>query len=1504
MKQTTKKHNPTTKTTTCLSLILLIILLTTTTLITQPTNNTNATPTENNYDAIYYVSANGNDTTNNGLSENQPFATLAKTAHETNNNGINGNYLIMIMTDLTSTACARYYDNTITITSLSDTTHTITRGTGFSTQRENRRAWYNPAMIEIGGDVTPTGPKISLTLKNIILDDAYTYEGTTFRYAGTAPNPDPTNINLNYVQDAIVASYSPNAAIILDKGAELHNFGGMTALRATDGATAIMKDGSLITDIGSTINTRQVSTTSTDYRANGEAAISINTNAHFYMYNGSKITNIANAHSVKLGGVYKCFIDGEIAYMKGAKGMDATDGNQAANHEGRGFKSAILFSGGTTLNPETGNPGAAIIGPNAYIHDNSVKCGAVSINRSSNVIVEIYGKINRNNALAGSRYVLGIPIAAGTNGGGLYIVGGGTIRLEDGSEICNNTVTSSAYGGAASIQQSGARLIMNGGIVSGNLGSATNTPGIVVNKGDASFEMNGGIIDNGPHGLRLYESGSDGTAGKLVLNAGTISGVTLDSGIPFGYSAQRHIFINQDHVVIRTGYVNVAGRNVYLIATGFKIGNPNAATYLAIRSNLPQNWSMPSTDANVIGFWMQKNGRAEFSVAKPTTGTGGANYVASLNVYFAAVQATTANGAIDASIPLKIYPTSIIKVGTIDHVVVSIPLDTYLSGASVVLVQPTTAYDKIVFSGPETLTYDLNANDYLISYTASYNMPQGLHTELITDGHTPADTFFSFTIRPDLHTVPDVSSLTIVSDLFTIVNNPVWDSNTGEFIVTLKLTDTWESAVNLESTFEFNCTLAASDFEEGAFLRLTGDLAIVGHGKTYLIYSNEAKTELIILRGELDISKVIIGDAVDATDNFHFKIVFSDNGTYDGVASGSTITLKGGESKLITGILQNVTYTIVELEANQNGYTTFSSGASGIISDIRSEAVFTNTRNSPSEYTLIVIGSFAGDSSGAGTYQANDTVTLQAGSSIYYLFNGWTANVADIVFEDNTNVTTTFIMPNKNVVITANWLPIQYTISYVLNEGLNAVANPTFYAPLYLPCNIANPTRTGYAFLGWTAKYANGSSSLFPTRSYNITAGTTGDIVLTAYWVPSGIEENKYYTVIYNGNGHTDGSVPVDVKSPYVSGSTVIVLNQGDLIKADHTFIGWTTNPNTAAIDYLPGSTFVVFGDVVLFAVWQPDSSLVHYTVTYKPGLYGTFGEQITTGLQYGDPTPTPPTVTGQAGWKFTSWTPTPSATVTSTAVYTAQWEQIVLTVTFKDWNGTVLKTQEVPYGGSATAPPTPLRDGYIFTGWDHIFTNITTNLTVTAQYAKTSTEASPNKPSPSSLPPNTPPPTTPPPSTTPHSDNETNNKPLTWALVNLILSIAGIILAAIALTFCMLPQHKQKQAQTKQRNVKNQPYGTNNSDTQTKTQKTKKQTHRSFWLITALALGILGLVVFLLTEDMSHMMSMVDRWTIVNAVIFVTEILCLIFVFKSQKNTPKQKPNEPIVSNRSQTTY
>ena len=124
--------------------------------------------------------------------------------------------------------------------------------------------------------------------------------------------------------------------------------------------------------------------------------------------------------------------------------------------------------------------------------------------------------------------------------------------------------------------------------------------------------------------------------------------------------------------------------------------------------------------------------------------------------------------------------------------------------------------------------------------------------------------------------------------------------------------------------------------------------------------------------------------------------------------------------------------------------------------------------------------------------------------------------------------------------------------------------------------------------------------------------------------------------------------------------------------------------------------------------------TVTKHTVTFKDWN----GTVLKTQSVYHTGAATAPANPTRTGYTFTGWDKA-FTNVTANLVVTAQYSINTYTVTFKDWNGTVLKTQQVQYGGAATAPANPTRAGYTFTGWDKAFTNVTANLVVTAQYVQ-----------------------------------------------------------------------------------------------------------------------------------------------------------------------------------------
>ncbi|MCL2679466.1 MAG: InlB B-repeat-containing protein [Dehalococcoidia bacterium] len=565
-------------------------------------------------------------------------------------------------------------------------------------------------------------------------------------------------------------------------------------------------------------------------------------------------------------------------------------------------------------------------------------------------------------------------------------------------------------------------------------------------------------------------------------------------------------------------------------------------------------------------------------------------------------------------------------------------------------------------------------------------------------------------------------------------------------------------------------------------------------------------------------------------------------------------------------------------------------------------------------------------------------------------------------------------------------------------------------APDYDPAYIGD----AIVFIGWTAAkdthiYGAGEIATLPTTITTVDI-VASDVTVYAVWgydrngnnTPDVLEDT--YTVTYNGNNNTSGSVPIDPDSPYLVGSDVIVLgNTGGLAMTDYTFLGWAASASATSATYTAGSVFTINSDTVLYAVWQqstpppppPPPQPPAYRVTVNdsyasPTGAGTYaqGEVVTIhagardgytftgwtvvsgGVTLFTPnsgittftmpandvtvranwtqTPTPPTpvytvtvndsyasptgagtytpgsvVTINAGarngYTFTGWTVVSGGvTLANSSSATTTFTMPANDVTVRaNWTQTTPVTYRVTVNdsyasttGAGTYTPGSIvtvnagaRSGYTFTGWTVVsggvtlansnsatttFTMPANDVTVRANWTQTTgntftviyepgahgtfsrqthsglhlgaaTPAAPEATGETGWKfvgwePTVSPTVTSDVTYVAQWERDGSAAGAKWALVNLILCIAGAGAALAASVYAFFRKRKDSGGTRKAVNL--------------------------LWLLVAVIAGIVGVVVFFLTENMNNPMRLVDWWTIVNAVIFVIGLAAIWLTF------------------------
>ena len=174
------------------------------------------------------------------------------------------------------------------------------------------------------------------------------------------------------------------------------------------------------------------------------------------------------------------------------------------------------------------------------------------------------------------------------------------------------------------------------------------------------------------------------------------------------------------------------------------------------------------------------------------------------------------------------------------------------------------------------------------------------------------------------------------------------------------------------------------------------------------------------------------------------------------------------------------------------------------------------------------------------TYGVSSALSNNLFTKENYIFNGWNSKKdgSGVVYSDGQNVSNLSSTENGVVVLYAQWIQGEYTISYNLAGGRLTKNNKTAYYSTDETFTLNNPLKEGHIFTGWT-----GSN------------GSTPQVTVT---IPKGSSGNMSFLANYRKNSYTIKFEYGDiVKEQTLEYGSNITIDPPEIEKTGYTLIGW-----------------------------------------------------------------------------------------------------------------------------------------------------------------------------------------------------------------------------------------------------------------------------------------------------------------------------------------------------------
>nr|MCR5041893.1 InlB B-repeat-containing protein [Clostridia bacterium] len=254
-------------------------------------------------------------------------------------------------------------------------------------------------------------------------------------------------------------------------------------------------------------------------------------------------------------------------------------------------------------------------------------------------------------------------------------------------------------------------------------------------------------------------------------------------------------------------------------------------------------------------------------------------------------------------------------------------------------------------------------------------------------------------------------------------------------------------------------------------------------------------------------------------------------------------------------------------------------------------------------------------------------VTVGATVKTGYHWGSWSGALS------SSSQTFRFRMPSSaSATLTANAEPNSYTINFAGNGSTGgSTAAMTAYYDQSANLTANGFTKTGYTFDHWLC---NGATYADKAPIKNLTATDGASFTFTAQWAPN------TYTVAFDGNGNTGGTVPSSFTATY---DTPFDMPSGVLTKTGYTFAGWTVGTDGTTV-YGAGSnasnlTAANGATVTMYAKWVKNT----YSVRFN-GSGATSGDMDDLAMTYDEAKNLTANGFEKTGYHFLGWSRTAGA--------------------------------------------------------------------------------------------------------------------------------------------------------------------------------------------------------------------------------------------------------------------